>query len=79
MGRASTELHAILGERPFDEPYVYSYPGAAGSTFEWVAEGGAITEGQGTNEVYVVTEETGWRACPWRKRQRKVAGRGCGA
>ena len=55
------ELHAILGEQsPFSyEPYVYSYPGAAGSTLEWVAEGGAITEGQGTNEVYVVWEETG--------------------
>ena len=55
------ELQTILGEQsPFSyEPYVYSYPGAAGSTFEWVAEGGVITEGQGTNEVIVVWEEGG--------------------
>lgn len=55
------ELHAIQGEQsPFSyEPYVYSYPGAAGSTFEWVSEGGVITDGQGTNEVVVVWEEGG--------------------
>ena len=60
-GRASTS-NCMPSRRasPFSyEPYVYSYPGAAGSTFEWVAEGGSITEGQGTNEVYVVWEETG--------------------
>ena len=55
------ELQAIQGEQsPFSfEPYVYSYPGGAGSTFEWVVEGGVITEGQGTNEVTVVWYEDG--------------------
>lgn len=55
------ELQAIEGEQsPFSfEPYVYSYPGGVGSTFDWVVEGGVITEGQGTNEVTVVWQEGG--------------------
>ena len=56
------ELQAIQGEQsPFSyEPNVYSYPGGAGSTFEWLVEGGVITEGQGTNdEVTVVWYEDG--------------------
>gem|GEM_PF-3029650 len=55
------ELQAIQGEQsPFSyEPNVYSYPGGAGSTFEWLVEGGVITEGQGTNEVIVVWYEDG--------------------
>ena len=55
------DLQAIQGEQsPFSfEPYVYSYLGGAGSTFEWVVEGGVITEGQGANDVTVIWYEDG--------------------